>query len=49
MKGVVSKGNRQLELKNFPDPTPGLGDISAARIRPATISDKYKKVGLRHG
>ena len=30
MKGVVFKGNRQLELKSFPDPTPGPGDVVIA-------------------
>ena len=27
MKGVVFLGNRQLELQDFPDPTPGPGDV----------------------
>ena len=27
MKGVVFLGNRQLEIRNFPDPTPGPGEV----------------------
>jgi threonine dehydrogenase-like Zn-dependent dehydrogenase len=27
MKGVVFTGNRQLEIQNFPDPTPGPGEV----------------------
>jgi threonine dehydrogenase-like Zn-dependent dehydrogenase len=27
MKGVVFRGNRQLELQDFPDPTPGPGEV----------------------
>jgi threonine dehydrogenase-like Zn-dependent dehydrogenase len=30
MKGVVFKGHRQVELKDFPDPTPGPGDVVIA-------------------
>ena len=27
MRGVVFTGNRQLELRDFPDPTPGPGEV----------------------
>ena len=27
MKGVVFTGNSQLELRDFPDPTPGPGEV----------------------
>lgn len=27
MRGVVCLGNRQLELREFPDPTPGPGEV----------------------
>ena len=27
MKGMVFKGNRQIELMDFPDPTPGPGEV----------------------
>ena len=27
MRGVVFQGERQLELMNFPDPTPGEGEV----------------------
>ncbi|MGH7417266.1 MAG: iditol 2-dehydrogenase, partial [Candidatus Rokuibacteriota bacterium] len=27
MRGIVFTGNRQLELRDFPDPTPGPGEV----------------------
>jgi len=30
MRGVVFLGNRKLELRDFPDPTPGLGEVVVA-------------------
>ena len=27
MRGIVFLGNRKLELQNFPDPTPGPGEV----------------------
>src|SRR3989449_4809464 len=30
MRGVVFLGNRKLELREFPDPTPGPGDVVVA-------------------
>ena len=30
MKGVVFLGNRKLELRDFPDPTPGPGEVVLA-------------------
>ena len=27
MRGVVFTGDRQLEIRNFPDPTPGPGEV----------------------
>jgi len=32
MRGVVFTGERQLELMEFPDPTPGEGDVDHARM-----------------
>ena len=31
MNGVVSLGDRKLELREFPDPTPGPRDVILAR------------------
>jgi (R,R)-butanediol dehydrogenase / meso-butanediol dehydrogenase / diacetyl reductase len=27
MRGIVFTGNRQLEVRSFPDPTPGPGEV----------------------
>ncbi len=27
MRGIVFRGNRELEIMNFPDPTPGTGEV----------------------
>ena len=27
MQGIVFKGDRKIELQNFPDPTPGPGEV----------------------
>ena len=44
MKGVIFKGARQVELKDFPDPTPGPGEVVA--VGPGVISP-VAKVGAR--
>ena len=33
MRGSVFTGNRQLELRDFPDPTPGPGEVVLELIR----------------
>jgi (R,R)-butanediol dehydrogenase / meso-butanediol dehydrogenase / diacetyl reductase len=30
MRGVVFTGDRQLEIRDYPDPTPGLGEVVLA-------------------
>ena len=47
MKGVVFLGNRELELRDFPDPTPGPGEvvleIKASGLSQDRASSIYQK------
>ena len=47
MRGAVFLGNRKIEIRNFPDPTPGSGEV-VIEMKASGMCGSDLKIGRAH-